>query len=381
MNISLLFLRILLNNPIILDSGELSFLTEYIIPLPLLESTSKTIEEVMKDIERQVLNLSTFNNKNLVAFKCVQCFKKKENLFVYLCQEFVHGSSIYSISNSLGFSLEGASLIAKGVLEALIFLHNNGVSHSNLNDSTVFLDNSGMIKVTDYSVVPYLQELSSNERVVSNDLPALGALVESLLMTSDPDMRDFIEKCKSERTLSASDLLEHAFLYPHLKVNTHTALNQKPLQLQPVIVAERLSNIGFPNLSTPISGQSRLQTEFEIINFIGKGAFGDVLKVRNILDNRQYAIKRIPLTYKNKQLYRKMTREVELLSRLNHENVVRYYNSWIETAKSAPQSSDLSDEQETWSKSHDSVKIGQTRIAAANLDLNDESLSDWIDFA
>ena len=161
----------------------------------------------------------------------------------------------------------------------------------------------------------------------------------------------------------------------------HTALNQKPLQLQPVIVAERLSNIGFPNLSTPISGQSRLQTEFEIINFIGKGAFGDVLKVRNILDNRQYAIKRIPLTYKNKQLYRKMTREVELLSRLNHENVVRYYNSWIETAKSAPQSSDLSDEQETWSKSHDSVKIGQTRIAAANLDLNDESLSDWIDFA
>jgi len=27
-----------------------------------------------------------------------------------------------------------------------------------------------------------------------------------------------------------------------------------------------------------------------------------------------------------------MTREVELLSRLNHENVVRYYNSWIETS-------------------------------------------------
>lgn len=25
-----------------------------------------------------------------------------------------------------------------------------------------------------------------------------------------------------------------------------------------------------------------------------------------------------------------MTREVELLSRLNHENVVRYFNSWIE---------------------------------------------------
>lgn len=101
-------------------------------------------------------------------------------------------------------------------------------------------------------------------------------------------------------------------------------MTQNRIQLQTVAVADRPQlNINFPNLTATISEKSRLQTEFEIINYIGKGAFGDVLKVRNILDNRQYAIKRIPLTYKNKQLYRKMTREVELLSRLNHENVVR----------------------------------------------------------
>lgn len=56
------------------------------------------------------------------------------------------------------------------------------------------------------------------------------------------------------------------------------------------------------------------------------------MQVRNNLDGRFYAIKRIELNPKDKQLKKKIVREVKLLSRLNHENVVRYYNSWIETA-------------------------------------------------
>lgn len=57
-----------------------------------------------------------------------------------------------------------------------------------------------------------------------------------------------------------------------------------------------------------------------------------MFQVRNNLDGCYYAIKRIELNPKNKQLKKKILREVKLLSRLNHENVVRYYNSWIETA-------------------------------------------------
>jgi len=48
------------------------------------------------------------------------------------------------------------------------------------------------------------------------------------------------------------------------------------------------------------------------------------LQVRNKLDGRLYAIKRIPLSVKGgEHLNKKITREVKLLSRLNHENVVR----------------------------------------------------------
>ena len=90
---------------------------------------------------------------------------------------------------------------------------------------------------------------------------------------------------------------------------------------------------------TPLGGQSRLKSEFEVLEGLGQGGFGDVLKVlsvcilcsswlvseqaRNYLDGRLYAIKRIKLTSGSKMM-EKVTREVELLSQMSHEHIVRY---------------------------------------------------------
>lgn len=196
------------------------------------------------------------------------------------------------------------------------------------------MDNSGNIRVSDFSFISYLQELVTGEHAsnASNDLPSLGILIESLMPTPHIEMRDFINRCKSDRTLSGSDLLDHPFLYSMLtNQTTPPTEDSKPILKFPEVLQPAMYP-AIPYLAPLISSDvSRIHEDFEIDNFIGKGAYGDVLKVRNKLDNRQYAIKRIPLSSRNKQLFRKMTREVELLSRLNHENVVRYFNSWIET--------------------------------------------------
>jgi serine/threonine protein kinase len=47
-------------------------------------------------------------------------------------------------------------------------------------------------------------------------------------------------------------------------------------------------------------------------------------QVKNKLDDQTYAIKRIRLNSGDKMLNKKIMREVKLLSRLNHENVVRW---------------------------------------------------------
>lgn len=271
--------------------------------------------------------LSQIRHKNLVSYEAVLCLRRKEGVIIYLVQDFVIGTSVNSISNSLGWSYSGVSIVAKGILDALIYLHNKGISHSNIDDCSVLMDNAGTCRVTDFSFISYMNYLmggSKDAKQIGGDLPALGHLIESLIQLPNPDMFDFIEQLKSERTLTASDLLEHPFLLS----NRSNALN-----LAPICVPEKKIVSDLPmHKSIMPSGRTRLETEFEVLQWLGQGAYGDVLKVKNILDNRQYAIKRIPLTARSRQIFKKMTREVELLSRLNHENVVRYFNSWIENA-------------------------------------------------
>jgi translation initiation factor 2-alpha kinase 4 len=71
---------------------------------------------------------------------------------------------------------------------------------------------------------------------------------------------------------------------------------------------------------------SRHRTDFTILGRLGKGAFGVVSKVQNNLDGRTYALKQI--TYQSKE--NSLLREVQVLSSIHHDHIIRYYGSWIE---------------------------------------------------
>lgn len=59
------------------------------------------------------------------------------------------------------------------------------------------------------------------------------------------------------------------------------------------------------------------------------GPSRSALQVQNKLDGCCYAVKRIPINPASRH-FRRIKGEVTLLSRLHHENIVRYYNAWIE---------------------------------------------------
>ncbi|GMF29314.1 unnamed protein product [Phytophthora lilii] len=90
----------------------------------------------------------------------------------------------------------------------------------------------------------------------------------------------------------------------------------------------------------PFVCQSRFVNEFEELSAIGKGGFGQVMLAENRLDGRKYAIKRVGLNLKNQtsKTLQKFLREVKILALLDHPNIVRYYQAWLEKVEESSKS-------------------------------------------
>ncbi len=83
-----------------------------------------------------------------------------------------------------------------------------------------------------------------------------------------------------------------------------------------------------------LSTRRRYALEFLERGRLGKGGFGAVYKSVNRLDGHDYAIKKIYLSsdVRNRRQLERVLREVKILAFLDHPNIVRYYQAWLEYA-------------------------------------------------
>ena len=98
--------------------------------------------------------------------------------------------------------------------------------------------------------------------------------------------------------------------------------------------------------------RARHKTDFEVLNVLGQGAFGTAYKVKNRVDSRIYALKSVRIDrsgiFGSSDDFAKVLREVEVLSSLNSENVVRYYAAWVEKGDKLEKEED-GEEYSSWS--------------------------------
>lgn len=75
---------------------------------------------------------------------------------------------------------------------------------------------------------------------------------------------------------------------------------------------------------------SQYSTNFIEVERLGEGGFGEVYKAINYIDLQKYAIKKVPFFDVSDPNNVRAFNEVRCLSKLSHENVVRYHSSWLE---------------------------------------------------
>lgn len=95
---------------------------------------------------------------------------------------------------------------------------------------------------------------------------------------------------------------------------------------------------------------SRHRTDFESLHYLGQGAFGTAYRVKNRVDSQIYCLKSILISPDNVS---EVLREVQVLSSLHSDRVVRYYAAWVEKGEMNAENGD--DNQDEWTPSVTSI--------------------------
>ncbi|XP_033626734.1 eIF-2-alpha kinase GCN2-like isoform X1 [Asterias rubens] len=402
------------------QTGELVSIREWLIkwkqgkgrkPLPDEEKAGENCIKQLGAVEQELLSLIKLEHPNLVHYLAMRHTQGKEAVHVELLMEFINGGSLdLQAFSGTPLPLDILRQYINDLIEALVYLHSRGVVHKDLKASSVYVNSNGRLRIANYSLCKRLDDLNesiqagthsvrfSDEKSYGGrggkkgDVLNLGILIMQLIQSNDgvqypcdipqdlpAELLDLLSRCldTDERNRSsASSLLDHPFIKPSISSSLDTASNV-PIDNNSSGGNEKEvdRNLPGPQSYDIQLGHSRLRSEFEVLDFLGKGGFGSVTKVLNKLDSNIYAIKRILLNPKSRELNRKITREVKLLSRLHHENVVRYYNSWIEVAESPPPTDTDSDSRTTATTTtspSDDKQTKETKNQKNSLSLSDD---------
>nr|XP_055172561.1 eIF-2-alpha kinase GCN2 isoform X3 [Nyctereutes procyonoides] len=364
---------------------------------PFLTSQEKEkIDKCKKQIqgaETEFNSLVKLSHPNVVRYFAMNLKEQDDSIMVDILLEHINGVSLSAhLSHSGPIPVYQLRKYTAQLLSGLDYLHSNDVVHKVLNASNVLVDAEGNVKITDYSISKRLADICKEDvfeqsRVSFSDsaLPyktgkkgdvwCLGLLLLFLsqgqecgeypvTIPSDlpADFQDFLKKCvclDDKERWSPQQLLKHSFINPQPKMSL---LEQSPDDsggqdyVETVIPSKQLPSAAF--FSETQRQFSRYFIEFEELQLLGKGAFGAVIKVQNKLDGCCYAVKRIPINPASRH-FRRIKGEVTLLSRLHHENIVRYYNAWIERYERPVGPGMLPQDSDSWPQAPDGRALSQ----------------------
>ncbi|AOW01719.1 anticodon binding domain of tRNAs-domain-containing protein [Yarrowia lipolytica] len=390
-------------------------------------------KKMIQLLESDLDNLRKFRHENVISLydhKFQRC-PDTSGWTLYLLSEYSPGGTVSDLLDTVGtVSLKVTRVWAIQLLEALEAIHKAGLVHKSVNVDTVVLFRNAEIGETvvklGYTVFgqrlnemnsactfdmtasvssiqhdsdawspPELVQQSGNKQTRKTDVWALGVMLLQTFMgkqvTSEyygptdvinsldlgDSLEEFLRKMfmpSPKKRLSAFELLPCEFL--RTGVDSPVKLACASSSGGKRGRGRSMSTDGRPHRDS-MSGlsMSRYAQDFEETVLLGRGGYGVVVKARNKLDGRFYAIKRVQHTADK---LTSILTEVMLLSRLNNQYVVRYFAAWLEESYDYQDESAIEDydSEEEWSES---VSRVETSVSAFPARLNGSYDQDTFD--
>lgn len=331
---------------------------------------SLEFREQMRTSEDKLEGLKRLHHPNLlefVGFKIIRpvSFESPEDSCTVLALlEFANKGSLSELLDIVGtVAVETLRGWMIQLLEALEYYHRSGLVHGNVHCDRIMLCRNisgGTVVKLQSSVEEALPDSPCGRGSLTTSKSPLW-LPPEFTQDSAPTMKTDVwdlgivllqmgfGKDVLQRYTSANQLMVSLGLSPPLQDLLHEFFRPDPrkrptaFQLQPseffrvdspLTMRDRDSNSVSlqrrPRLDSfgAMPALSRYHQDFDEAGQLGRGGFGQVVKARNKLDGRFYAVKKISQT--SAAALKDTLSEIMLLSRLNHPYVVRYYTAWLE---------------------------------------------------
>lgn len=209
--------------------------------------------QMEKNIQKELQIFQSLNHPNIVKF--IEAFtitNHNDDEFIVIIEEYCINGNLLDFVNHNTLNKDDIKTISKGILEAIEYIHNNGIAHCDIKPENILLDANFTPKLSDFGLsincnngecgtggsydyaAPELFQGNMNDRIIS-DIWAFGILLFAIsekhfphnsgsdvlrgslsINTDDRDLKRLVQMCTKidpEERPKAHELLNDEYFH------------------------------------------------------------------------------------------------------------------------------------------------------------------------
>ncbi|XP_019862862.1 PREDICTED: eIF-2-alpha kinase GCN2-like [Amphimedon queenslandica] len=147
------------------DSGSLVCIYEWIIPCKTQKKADTRRSRQVASIRQEYDSFSErfINHSSIVKYLLMRHNLTEHGILVEVTMEYITGGSLNSLlqgSSSSPITGKSLQLYSKQLLEAVAYLHSQGIVHNDIRPSLVFIDPVQGVKLAGHTIIKRLSDLT-----------------------------------------------------------------------------------------------------------------------------------------------------------------------------------------------------------------------------